>query len=134
MQQGFEGGLIVCRKHFQKNLPSSVAAIYLGSEKSCFALLGSHRTADICRFPEIRGHIWGVPVIRSVVYEDLYWGPLLTESVQNLGPIAVLCRTMHRYLLACKGPASAILTNKPRVYVSFSIRSTNSHLKKAPWF
>ena len=33
-------------------------------------------------FPKIRGTFLGVPIIRTIVYWDLYWGPLILGSYQ----------------------------------------------------
>ena len=35
-----------------------------------------HSTYSIWGFPEIRGTILGVPIIRTVVFWGLYWGSL----------------------------------------------------------
>ena len=32
---------------------------------------------DIWGFPKIRGTILGVPIIRTIIYWGLYWGPLI---------------------------------------------------------
>ena len=37
-------------------------------------------------FPKIRGTILGVPVIRTILFLGLYWGPLIMGNYQILMP------------------------------------------------
>ena len=36
-----------------------------------------NRSCGIWGFPKTRGTILGVPIIRTIVYWGLYWGPLI---------------------------------------------------------
>ena len=48
---------------------------------SVYARLGVYsRDGGIWGFPKIRGTFLGVPIIRTVVFGGLYWGPLFWES------------------------------------------------------
>ena len=33
-------------------------------------------------FPELGVPFWGVPIIRTIVYLDLHWGPLFWETTK----------------------------------------------------
>ena len=35
---------------------------------------------NICLFPQIRGPILVVPIIRTIIYFGLFWGPLFMEA------------------------------------------------------
>ena len=54
--------------------------------KPCQFLKGSSLAVLLIRdqwgFPKIRGTILGVPIIRTVVYWGLYWGPLILGNYQ----------------------------------------------------
>ena len=46
----------------------------------------------IWRFPKIRGTILGVPIIRTIVFWGLYWGPVFWESTILCGYCCFLCQ------------------------------------------
>ena len=40
---------------------------------------------NIWGFPKIRGTILGVPIIRTIVFGGLHWGPLILEKYHFVG-------------------------------------------------
>ena len=47
-------------------------------------------------FPEIRGTLFGVPIIRIIVYWGLYWGPLILGN-HHLGMCTETLRVRHNH-------------------------------------
>ena len=51
-----------------------------GHEYGVYGLGLSNVRAHIWGFPQIRGTILGVPIIRTIVFWGLYWGSLFWET------------------------------------------------------
>ena len=57
-------------------LPCGFARASAGPCTRSVKLISSSVDRGIWGFPKIRGTILGVPIIRTIVYWGLYWGPL----------------------------------------------------------
>ena len=52
-------------------------------------------------FPKIRGTILGVPIIRTIIFWGLYWGPLILGNYQMSFAASYLWRPLKKNLRSC---------------------------------
>ena len=84
--------------------------------------LQPQQTRCIWGFPKIRGTILGVPIIRTMVFGDLYWGPLLTGNYHFRRNITYWCLVGNKGIQPLSSPyiMHSLIPHQPPVSIEFS--------------